>query len=180
MRKSLFLALVLSLLAALPAYAAADKIAVFNSRAVAAKCDPFVAAQKRLENQFGNEKKTLETQSASLQKQAEELQSRTAAMSPEAREDRRAAFLRSKRDFEDRFQAYNRKAEAALMRLQQEFGQQLVKAAQDYGTRKGYSVMIDAAMGGLIYFDKSIDVTADMITEINRVYKEGRPAAAAR
>ncbi len=179
MRKSLFLAVIFSLLAALPAYAAEGKIGVFNSRAVAAKCEPLSAAQKKLENQFANEKKTLENQSAALKKQADELQSRTAALSPEAREDKRAAFLRAKRDFEDRYQAFARKAEAAAMRLQQDFSQQMFKAAQDYGSRKGYSILLDSSMGGPIYYDKSVDVTEDMIAEINRVYKAS-PATGSR
>ena len=181
MRKSLFLALVFSLLAVLPAYAAAEgKIGVFNSRAVAAKCEPLTAAQKKLEGQFANEKKTLESQSAALQKQAEELQSKTAALSPEAREDRRASFLRSKRDFEDRYQAFARKAEGAAMRLQQEFSQQLFKAAQELGSRKGYAILLDSNLGGPVYYDKSVDVTEEMITELNRVYKETKPAAGNR
>ena len=178
MRKSLFLAVILSLVFAASAHAAEGKIGVFNSRAVAAKCDALTAAMKKQESQFANEKNQLERQSADLKKRAEELQTKGAALSPEAREDKRTEFLRMKRDFEDRYQAFARKAEASGMKLQQEFASNLFKAAQELGTKKGYVILLDSAMGGPIFFDKSVDVTSDMITEINRVYKE--PKAAGR
>ena len=177
MRKSIFLAVLCTLVFAATAYAADTKVGVFNSRAVAAKCDALTAAQKKLESQFAGEKSQLEKQNADLKKRAEGLQTQTAALSPEAREDKRTEFLRLKRDFEDRYQAFVRKAEAAGMKLQQEFMTNMVKAAQEYGTRKGYAILLDSAMGGPIYFDKGVDVTGDMIAEINRVYKEPKAAS---
>lgn len=177
MRNSLFLAAVLSLFFVTSAQAAEGKIGVFNSRAVAAKCDALTAAMKKQESQFANEKGQLERQSADLKKRAEELQAQTAALSPEAREDKRTEFLRMKRDFEDRYQTFARKAEAAGMKLQQDFASNLFKAAQEFGSRNGYVILLDSSMGGPVFFDKSVDVTSDMITEINRVYKEPKSAA---
>ena len=180
MRNRLFLALTLALLIAAPATAAAaeGKIGVFNSRAVAAQCTALKEAQKKIESQYAGEKATLEKQGADLKKRAEELQTQSAALGADAREDRRASFLRSKRDFEDKYAAFARKVEKAAMQVQQEFGNNLLKATQNYGSAKGYSILLDAAMGGPIYFDKSVDVTGDIITEINRVYKDPKPAAA--
>ena len=178
MRRSIFLAVILTLVFTASAYAADTKVGVFNSRAVAAKCDALNAALKKQEAQFAGEKSQLERQNADLKKRAEDLQTKTAALSPEAREDKRTEFLRMKRDFEDRYQAFARKAEAAGMKLQQEFMLNLSKAAQEYGTRRSYAILLDSGMGGpIFFFDRGVDVTSDMIVEINRVYKEPKAAA---
>lgn len=175
MRKILFLAAVITLFSAVTAQAAASGIAVFNSRAVAAKSEPFTAARKKIEGQYGPEKKRLETQGQALEKQAEDLQKQRSALSREAMTEKGEAFMRSKRNFEDAMQTYTRKVEAALIRIDQEFSARLFQAAQDYGMRKGFSVLMDQAGGSIVYFDKSVDVTEDMIKEVARVYREGKP-----
>jgi outer membrane protein len=173
MRKSLFLAVILSLVFAVSAQAAETKVGVFNSRAVAAKCDALTAALKKLESQFAGEKNQLEKQQADLRKRADELQTQGAAMSAQAREDKATALKRMGRDFEDKYQTFMRKVETSNSKVQQEFFGNLAKAAQEYGTRSGYSILLDTNMGGPVFFDKSVDVTADIITEINKIYKPG-------
>lgn len=175
MRKALFLAVIICLAAAFTAQAADAKVAIFNSRAVAANSDPFTAARKKIENQYGPEKKKLEQQAQTLQKQADDLQKQRSALSREALTQKSDEFMRAKRNFEDASQSYGRKVEAALIRIDQEFGARLFQACQDYGMRKGLSVMIDTAAGGVVYHDKSVDVTEDLIKEVARVYKEGKP-----
>ncbi|MDL2272186.1 OmpH family outer membrane protein [Desulfovibrio sp. OttesenSCG-928-I05] len=172
MRKSLFLSLALAvLLLGVAGTAQAEmKIGVFNSRAVAAQCAPAVDAGKKLDAQFANEKSGIERASQDLQKQADELQAKQSVLSPEAWEDLRIKFNRQKRDFEDRYQSFVRKVEAANMRVQQEFMNNLFQAAQEYGSKNGYSVLLDSAMGGPIFYDKTVDVTEAMIAELTRVY----------
>lgn len=178
MRKALFLTVLFTLVTVVSAQAAESKIAIFNSRAVAARCEPFMAAQKKLEAQYGPEKNRLEAQGQQLQKQADDLQKQRSALSREAMAEKGEQFMRSKRNFEDAMQTYTRKAEAALIRVQQEFAQRLHQAAQDYGMKKGLTALFDSA--ALVYFDKTVDVTEDMIKEVARVYREGKPLAGAK
>lgn len=173
MRKALFLAALISLVTVVSAQAAG--IAIFNSRAVAANSEPFTAARKKIENQYLPEKKKLETQAQGLQKQADDLQAQRQALSREALAEKSDAFMRTKRNFEDASQAYTRKVEAALIRIDQEFSARLYQAAQDYGIRKGIEALFDTASGSIIYHDKKNDVTEDLIKEVARVYKEGKP-----
>ncbi|SBW03634.1 Outer membrane family protein [uncultured delta proteobacterium] len=175
MRKALFLAVVISLVTVISAQAAEIKIGIFNSRAVAANSEPFTAARKKIENQYMPEKKKLDAQAQGLQKQADDLQKQRSALSREALTEKSDAFMRAKRNFEDATQAYSRKVEAALIRIDQEFGARMFQAAQDYGMRAGLSVLIDTAAGGIIYNDKSVDVTDELIKEVARVYREGKP-----
>lgn len=173
MRKAFFLAAVICLVSVVSAQAAG--IAIFNSRAVAANSDPFTAARKKIESQYLPEKKKLEAQGQTLQKQADDLQKQRSALSREAMAEKSEAFMRSKRNFEDASQTYTRKVEAALIRIDQEFSARLYQAAQDYGMRKGFDAILDTGSGAIIYHDKKVDVTEDLIKEVARVYKEGKP-----
>ncbi|MDL2209455.1 OmpH family outer membrane protein [Desulfovibrio sp. OttesenSCG-928-O18] len=175
MRKALFLAVAICLLSVVTAQAADLKIAIFNSRAVAARSEPFTAAQKKIQAQFSAEKSKLDAQGKSLEQQAADLQKQRAAMSREAFAEKSDAFMRTKRNFEDAAQSYSRKVEAAMIRIDQEFGGRLIQAVQDYGMRSGYDLIIDAASTGVAFHNKSIDVTEDLIKEVARVYKEGKP-----
>ena len=175
MRKALFLAVIFCLASVISANAAEAKIAVFNSRAVAAQSDPFTQARKKVENQYIPEKKKLEAQAQTLQKQADDLQKQSASLTREALAEKSESFMRAKRNFEDATAAYQRKAEAALIRIDQEFSARLFQAAQDYGMKKGLTVLLDVSAGGIIYQDKSVDVTDDLVKEVARVYKEGKP-----
>ena len=175
MRKVLFLAIAISLFAAMSAQAAEVKIGVFNSLAVANSSEPYMAARKKLEAQYGPEEKKLKTQEAALQKQAGDLQKQQAAMSPEAFAEKSDSFRQAKRNFEDAAQSLNRKVETAAFRMNQEFGGRLAQAVQDYGMRRGFTVLFDTATRAAVYYDKSVDVTDDIVKEVARVYKEGKP-----
>ncbi|GHV53926.1 hypothetical protein FACS1894206_05610 [Deltaproteobacteria bacterium] len=175
MRRAIFLAVVFCLISAISVQAAEIKVAIFNSRAVAAASEPFTAARKKIEAQYGPEKTKLEAQAKTLQTQADELQKQSTALSREALTEKSDAFMRSKRNFEDASQAYGRKVEAALIRIDREFGTRLTQAVQDYGMRRGLTLLIDAAPGVVVYYDKTIDVTDDIGKEVARVYKEGKP-----
>ena len=174
MRKVLFLAVVFTLVSVAVAQAAELRVGVFNSRAIAERSEPFTAARKKIETQYGPEKKKLETQAQTLQNQADDLQKQRTALSPEAFTERGDSFMRAKRNFEDASQSYTRKVEAAFIRIDQEFGARLLQAIQDYGMRRNFSLLLDQA-GGVAYFDKSLDVTEDLIKEVARVYREGKP-----
>jgi outer membrane protein len=175
MRKALFLAIIISLVTVVSAQAAEVKLGIFNSRAVAANSEPFTSARKKIESQYMPEKKKLDAQAQGLQKQADDLQKQRSAMSREALTEKSDAFMRAKRNFEDASQSYTRKVEAALIRLDQEFGARMFQAAQDYGMRTGLTALIDTAAGGIIYSDKSVDVTEELVKEVARVYREGKP-----
>ena len=179
MRKALFLAVVICLISVVSAQAADSKIVIFSSRLVAARCEPFTTAQKKLETQFAPERKKLEAQAQALEKQAADLQNQRATLTREALADKSDAFMRAKRNFEDQSQAFGRKAESALVRVNQEFTGRLLQACQEYGARKGLTMLIDGSNTGVLYFDRAIDVTDDIVKEVARAYKENKPLPSA-
>lgn len=174
MRKILVFAVAAFLMAASTAMAADLKVGIVNMQKLATQCEAAQEAQKKMKATFGPEKDQLDKQAADLKKRADEMKAQFAALSPEAKEDKKVEFIRLKRDFEDKARVFARKVEAAQMRIRQDMAEMIMKAASDYAAKKGFTVILDGAAAGVIHADKSLDVTDDMLIEVNRVWHAGK------
>lgn len=166
-------ALAVCLMAGSVAHAADFKIGVVNMQVIAMQSEPAQEAQKKMKSTFGPEKDQLEKTAKDLQKKAEDMKAQSAALSPEAKEDKKVEFIRLKRDLDDKTRAFARKVEAAEMRIRQDMAQIILKAAKEYGEKKGFAMIIDGASGGVIHAEKSLDVTNDVLAEVNRLWRAG-------
>ncbi|SHN59938.1 OmpH family outer membrane protein [Desulfovibrio litoralis] len=177
MVKCFFLALAGVMLFAAPVFAAELKLGIFNMQYVATQCDAAKAVQKKMQDQFSAEKTAIEKQEAELKRRAEEMQKSGDKMTPEAREDKRTQFIRMKRDYEDKARSFLRRVEQAEMKARQDITLLIVKAVQEIGNAKSYTVIMDGMSAGVLHADKSVDVTQAVLDEANKIYKtSGIPA----
>lgn len=174
MRKILVLAVAVMLMASSTAMAAEMKIGLVNMQKLATQSEAAQEAQKKMRATFGAEKDQLDKQAADLKKKADEMKAQSAALSPEAKEDKKVEFIRLKRDFEDKARVFARKVEGAEMRIRQEMAELIMKAASDFASKKGYTMVMDGASAGVIYADKAMDVTDEMLNEVNRVWRANK------
>ncbi|HEU6437142.1 MAG TPA: OmpH family outer membrane protein [Nitratidesulfovibrio sp.] len=174
MRRVLILAAAFVLAWTTAAVAADMKIAIVNMQAIASQSDAAQDAQKKMKATFGAEKDQLEKQANDLKKKADDMKVQSAALSNEAKEDKKVEFIRLKRDLEDKTRAFARKVEGAEMRVRQEMASLILQAAKEYGDKKGYTLILDGAAAGVVHADKTIDVTKELLDEVNRVYRAGK------
>ncbi len=170
MMKKGFLALIAVLLVAAPALAD-TKIGVFNAQAVALDSEPAKAAQKRMQSRFGAERTKLEKAAQDLQKQNQSLQSQAAAMSDKARREKQTEFLRKAREHEEKAREFARKVQVEEEQMRQAMGRFIFQAAAEVAKKNKLDLILDGASGSVIYADKSMDVTKDMLNEVNRQFK---------
>ena len=123
---------------------------------VATTSEPALAAKKQMENKYGSEKKDLEDQGQKLRKKAELLKN------PKTSEDAKLAFLRSKQDLDQKTRNFMRKVEQDEVKLRQDMVAQ----------RKGYNFVVDVTAGGILYAEQSMDLTQEVLAEVNKLYKE--------
>ena len=189
MRKIIMLALVSTglFLFAATAQAAEVKIGLFNMAEVAIECDAFKDASKKIQSTYGNEQKALEKKEQELQKKFEDFAVQQAALSAEARQDRQIELMRQKRDHDDKKNDFLRKIAAAENRSREEITRVILIATTEYGKRNKFSLIMDAASAGAIHVDPALDVTADILKEANKVWKDkpkaltdGRPMTTGR
>ena len=167
MRKLMYLTLAVCLMmagavAANAAEPAAAKIGVVDMQAVATQSEPAQAAKKQMESKYGKERAALEKQGEALKKSAEELKG------PKASDEKKLAFIRKKT------RNFLRKVEQDEVKLRQDMVTMVFNATYNVAQKKGFNFVVDITAGGVLYADQTMDLTQDVLAEVNRLHKEDK------
>lgn len=142
------------------------KIGVVDMQTVATQSEPAKAAKEQMESKYGKERASLEKQSEALKKQAEALKN------PKASEDKKLAFIRSKQELDQKTRNFVRKVEQDEVKLRQDMVTLVFSATYEVARAKGFNFVVDVTAGGVLYADQSMDITQDVLAEVNKLYKE--------
>ena len=171
MRKVLLMTLALCVMMAGVAFAdeaattaPAAKIGVVDMQAVATQSDPAKAAKKQMESKYGKEREALEKQGETLKKKAEALKD------PKASEEKKLEFIRLKQELDQKTRNFLRKVEQEEIKLRQDMVTLVFNATYEVAQRKGFNFVVDITAGGVLYADKSMDLTQDVLLEVNKLY----------
>lgn len=153
-------------------FAADFPIGVFNSQSIAMESEAAKAAQKKLQSDFGSEKTQLEKQAKDLQAKADDLQAKAAAMTPQAREEKQKEFIDLRRNFEEKSRDFAIRVEQTENGLRQYLAEQIYLAAETVAKKKGLKLVLDSASGSVMYLEKNLDVTKEILEAINAAWKK--------
>lgn len=183
MRK-FFVFLILAVFSVSTAYAAdaastaatAPKIGVVDMQTVATTSDPAKSAKDQMEKKYGKERKALEDEGEKLRKRAEKLKD------PKSSEDAKLAFLRSKQELDQKTRTFMRKVEQDEVKIRQEMVTLVFNATYNVAQRKQFTFVVDVTAGGVLYAEQSMDLTQDVLEEVNKLFKEqgSKPKADAK
>ena len=138
-------------------------VAVFDLQQVAAKSDVLKEAQAAVNKEFQPRKATLD-------KEAQTLKTKTDAIAKgTATEAQRTELLGLQRAYSDKVNDYMTDLQKAELRVRQDVDLVIIEAAKKYAKKKGFSLILDT--NAAIYFEDSMDVTKDMITEVNTQWR---------
>jgi outer membrane protein len=174
MRILLLISLVVCLIAGsmTGASAAADekaiptaKIGVVDMQTVASQSVPAEAARKQMDDKYGKERQALEKQGEALKKKAEGLKN------PKTSEEKKLEFIRAKQDLDQKTRNFVRKVEQDEVRLRQDMVTLVFQAAYEVAHSKGFNFVVDVTAGGVLYADQSMDLTQDVLAEVNKLYE---------
>lgn len=143
------------------------KIGVVDMGKVFKASDAGKAAFSDLEEKFKPMQGDLEKQKHELDKLRDELQKQGVALSADAKTEKEKDFQKKFRDYQDLLQTSQRTMKAEEDRLAKPILEQLVKILKDFGKKNGYSLIIEKN-AGLLYADEKADVTAQIISELNK------------
>lgn len=165
MRKILCLAACFLLFSAAAAHAQ-EGIVVFDLQKVAADCDALKEAKKALDEKFGPQKAELEKEREVFERKTAELQQ---ADPKKITNKQKEDYTKQQRDYTEKAQAFMRLLQADELRVRTDIDTVINRAAKELAVRKGYAMILDA---GLVpYADPKLDITNDMLTETNAVWK---------
>jgi len=147
------------------------KIGVVNFQEVALQSKVGKAAKARLEklaDQMQKEVKTEEDKFLARQKAFESKASKLSAaerqIQTDALEGESVAIKRLIQDKTEKF----KKEEADSV---SELSRQITPVIKAYSAEKGYTVILEARRPGLLYYDKNLDLTADIVKRFDQTSK---------
>lgn len=155
------------LLMANVALAAEVKIGVVDMQVVATDSEPAKKAQEEMKAKYGAERDLIEKQSKDLQKQADGLKG------PNISEEKRMDFIRKRRALDERTRDFTRKVEQDEIKIRQDMVTLVFRAAYEVAQRKGFTFVVDVTAGGVLYAEQNMDLTQDVLADVNKLWKDG-------
>ncbi|CCO22039.1 OmpH family outer membrane protein [Maridesulfovibrio hydrothermalis] len=175
MRKILFAALVLMIAFQAQAFAASpQKYAVVNSNLLLKDSEIGQAALKTLEKKVATATAKIKAKKKEIEDLNKALQKQKLVLSLEAKQDKELELKRKYRDYQDLAQATQRKIQVEEQKVRVPVIEMISKIVQEYGKKNGYAVIFDKAATGFIYVNDAVDVTNEIMLEMNRAYRAGK------
>ncbi|WP_320169449.1 OmpH family outer membrane protein [Maridesulfovibrio sp.] len=175
MRRILFAVLVLVLAFQATAFAAGpQKYAVVSMAKLIKDSEVGQDAQKKMAKKFETAKSQLQAKQKELESLKQSLQKQSLVLSLEAKQDKELEFKRKVRDYQDLAQATQRKMQMEEQKLGAPVLELIKKVVTEFGKKNGYAALFDKGAGGFLYVDDAIDVTNEVLLEMNRQFRAGK------
>ena len=164
MFRKIVLALVLLCCTALPAVAAGEfKIAYIDLQKALNQSEAGKAAKEKIAQRVKEHETVFDGRQKELKKLKDDLEKQALLLSEEARGAKQ-------RDFDQRLKEFQRATKDAQEEVQQKDAdytrailEELSKVIQDFGTREGYSMILEKTESAVLYADPKVDVTDSLI-----------------
>ena len=153
----------LVLAAARGARAVEAKVAVVDMQRALNECDAGKKAKDQVKAKFERSQNQLKKQREDLDRLKEDYERKATVLKDEERrnleKDLESRGLEFKRKYED-FQRDLKETDAELTKS---IVQELYELVRDYGEKHGYTLVLEASSGALLYNDKTVDVTDEIV-----------------
>src|SRR3989454_9571238 len=161
-------------LAATPLAAVEQKIAVVDMQRALNECDAGKRAKDQVKAKFERSQNQLKKQREDLDRLKEDYDRKATVLKEEERrnleKDLETRGLEFKRKYED-FQRDLKRTDAELT---SSIVEELYVIVRDYGAKNGYMLVLEASSGALLYNDKAVDITDEIVKLHNASpHKEG-------
>ena len=153
------------------AQAAEMKIGIANLQKVVTESNANKEAEKKLTETFSEERNQLEKLGKDIEKLTDEMKSQSSALSVEAKQAKRAQLVQMMRDHNDRTRAFNSKVRDAETVIRNEILAAIVIASKEYAEKNHFDIILDSAQAGVLYSSDNLDVTKELLLELNRVWE---------
>ena len=152
----------------LASVAAAElRVAVVDMQRALNECDAGKRAKDQVKAKFEKSQDDLKRQREDLDRRKEEYERKATVLKEEERrnleKDLEARSLEFKRKFED-FQRDLKRTDAELTST---IVEELYGVVRDYGAKNTYSLVLEASTGALLYGDRALDITDEIVKLYN-------------
>ena len=162
----------LALLLAFGAALAKDfKVGLVNMQVLVEKSDMGKLAQQNMQIEFAAERNEIAKLRQDVPNLIEDIRAQASTLTPEAKEGKWLEYTNMKRVLDDKSREFARKVEVAEGKVRKEMVGLFIIAAKSFSEKNGYSLIMDGNQSGVVFADKSLDVTEEMLKEVNIIWR---------
>ena len=143
------------------------KVAVVDFQRALNEVKEAEGVRKKLEGMYGERKGTIEKMQKTLEGQRAELEKQSAILSDAARTQKEQEFYRAQMEFQQTYGRYESEMQQAYYSAMEQFIEKMRKIAVAIGQERGYTLVLEATEGGVVYYAPTIDVTEELIKRYN-------------
>jgi outer membrane protein len=165
------------LLVAAPARAADLKIAVVDMQRALNECEAGKKAKDQVKAKFEKAQDQLKRQREELDRTRDAFDKKALVLKEEQRRDMEKDFEVKQLDFKRKYEDFQRDLKRTDSELTSGIVEQLYGIVSEIGQQKGFTAVFEAANGGILYSDKSVDITDEVIKLHNANPNRARGAA---
>ena len=145
---------------------AAGKSAYINSKVLLEKSPQAIAANERLQKQFGDRDQSLRKLAADIQKMEKTFKTDSAIMSDEQKKKAEDNIIQNKRRFQFEQQSLKEDLQARQRELLQELQVSIKDVIQAYGKANGYDFIFTDS--SIAYASDAVNITEEIIKELEK------------
>lgn len=142
------------------------KLAYIDSNAIIAQTPGAAEAQATFEREMARWRSEVQALADSLQQMVTAYEQQQIMLSPEKRQERQQAIQRKRLEYEQRTLDLQQVAQRRQQELVQPVYDQISQVLASVRDERGYTMIFDAAAGGLIAADTTLDITPIVIERL--------------
>ena len=172
MKRVFFLLLGLSVLfffQASQAAAQSAKIAVVDFDKIQKTSKPFQKTSADMKKKFEELQKKLDDERNALAKLEEEFKKQSMMLSLDAQEDKKRELEKKRRYAKYLYEESTQEMKDTEMEALRKLTKELEKVVEKIGAKEGYTVILEKKALGILYYDKSVDITDRVIEAYDKM-----------
>lgn len=148
--------------------AAADvKVAVVDFQRALNEVNEAAGVRTKLESMYSDRKAAIEKMQKGLLAKKDELDKQTTILSDSARKAKEDDFTKAQVEYQQTASRYESEMQQAYGSAMQDFIDKMKKIAVAIGQERGYTVVLEATEGGVVYWADTVDITDELIKRYN-------------
>jgi outer membrane protein len=159
----------------LRASAAELKVAVVDMQRALNECEAGKKAKDSVKSKFERAQDQLKKQRDELDHARDDFDKKALVLKDEQRRDLQKELESKTLDFKRKYEDFQRDLKRTDAELTSGIVEQLYGIVAEYGQEHGFTVVLEASSGALLYNDKSIDITDEVIKIHNANPNKARP-----
>ncbi len=153
---------------------AANKIGVFDMQVVMVKSTAGMDIKNELNKKKEYYTAEIKKREKALKQMRDEIEKKAMMLSQEARDEQEKAYQKKLRDLK----LYANDSETDLKTMYRDKTQKLIHdillVARNYAKKNNFSIVIEKQEGGVVFADKAIDITEQILKAFNEYYLKNK------